>query len=85
MASNTRNRLGPGRELAVLATLRQTTARDVARRTALPEWRVSRILAGTARPTPEELRILRVALFDDGGSASTLAPGSEPTPKDGEA
>jgi hypothetical protein len=79
------NRLGPGRELAVLAALRQTTARDVARRTALPEWRVSRILAGTARPTPEELRVLRQALFDDDGSGSTLAPGSETNQKDSEA
>ena len=85
MASNTRNRLGPGRELAVLATLRQTTARDVARRTALADWRVSRILAGTARPTAEELRLLRLALFDDGGPGSMLAPGTEPTLKDGEA
>jgi hypothetical protein len=83
--SDTKNRLGPGRELAVLATLRQTTARDVARRTALPEWRVSRILAGVARPTAEELRVLRLALFDDGGPGSTLAPGCEPNAKVGEA
>ena len=85
MASNDRNRLSPGRELAVLASLRQATARDVARRTALPEWRVSRILAGVARPTAEELRVLRLALFDDGVPASTLAPQSEPTSTDGEA
>lgn len=82
--SNHRNRLGPGRELGVIAALRQTTARDVARRTVMPEWRVHRILAGTARPTAEELRVLRLALFDDGGSGSTLVPGSETTSEDGE-
>lgn len=85
MTSKDRNRLGPGRELAVLVTLRQTTARDVARRTALPEWRVSRILAGVARPTAEELRALRLALFDDSGPASAAAPEGEPTPEGGEA
>ena len=85
MASKDRNRLGPGRELAVLATLRQTTARDIARRTVMPEWRVHRILAGVARPTAEELRVLRQALFDDGGYRSAFAAESETNPKDSEA
>jgi hypothetical protein len=85
VASKDRNRLGPGRELAVLATLRQATASDVARRIGMPEWRVTRIWAGTARPTAEELRLLRLALFDDGGPGSTLASGSTPTTNDGEA
>jgi hypothetical protein len=51
----------------------------------MPEWRVHRILAGVARPTAEELRVLRQALFDDGGSRSAFAAESETNPKDSEA
>jgi hypothetical protein len=82
VASNTRNRLGPGRELAVLATLRQTTARAVARRTDLAEWRVSRILAGVARPTAEELRVLREALFEEGRAVPPSDAEHEPSSSD---
>jgi len=56
--------LTPGRELAVLATLRQTSARELAHRSGLPEWRVSRILAGTAKPTDAEMARLRAAMFE---------------------
>ena len=59
------SRLHPGRELAVLATLRQLTARDLAHMASLPEWRVARILSGRARPRAAELAQLREALFSD--------------------
>lgn len=59
------SRLQPGRELAVLATLRQLTARDLGRMANLPEWRVARILSGRARPRAAELAQLREALFAD--------------------
>ena len=59
------SRLHPGRELAVLATLRQLTARDLARVANLPEWRVARILNGSAQPRVAELAQLRAALFAD--------------------
>ena len=59
------SRLHPGRELAVLATLRQLTARDLARMANLPEWRVARILNGSAQPRAAELAQLRAALFAD--------------------
>jgi hypothetical protein len=68
----------------VLAVLRKTTARDLARRTGLAEWRVSRVLAGVARPTTEELRALQLALFDDGATPTAVTV-SVTTPKDGEA
>ena len=59
------SRLHPGRELAVLATLRQLTAHDLARIANLPEWRVARILNGSAQPRAAELAQLRAALFAD--------------------
>lgn len=65
MKSITSNRLKPGRELAVLATLRQASARDLARRSGVPEWRVGRILSGIARPTLAELGAIRQALFEE--------------------
>lgn len=55
----------PGLELAVLAAMRRVTARQLARRTGLAEWRVSRILRDVARPTDEELRLLRAAVFGE--------------------
>lgn len=61
-------RLRPGRELAVIATLRQLTARDLGRLADLPEWRVARILNGRARPTAAELAQLRDALFVQDGA-----------------
>jgi hypothetical protein len=63
--SDRRAMLGPGRELAVVAALRAMTGRDLARHAEMPEWRVSRILQGVARPTDEELRVLRLAVWSD--------------------
>jgi len=53
----------PGLELSVLAAMRRVTARKLARRVGLPEWRVSRILRDVAAPTEDELRLLRSAIF----------------------
>lgn len=74
---DTQGQLHPGRELAVLATLRQLTARDLAHRAGLPEWRVGRILKGTARPKSQELARLRGAVFAEVTSSPTAGRSSD--------
>ena len=56
--------LTPGRELAVLATMRRLTTRTLAERAGLSYWRTARILRERARPTELELDALRRAIFD---------------------
>ena len=62
MAMNPQS-LSPGRELAVLATMRRVSARTLAQRAGLSYWRTARILADRARPSPAELVSLRDAVF----------------------
>ncbi len=62
--------LSPGRELAVLATMRRVSARSLAQRAGLSYWRTARILADRARPSHAELASLRDALFNDEAAAT---------------
>ncbi len=55
--------LTPGRELAVLATMRKLTMRTLAARSGLSYWRCARILQERAKPTEVELDALRRAIF----------------------
>ena len=57
--------LSPGRELAVLATMRRVSARTLARRAGISYWRTVRILTDRGRPSSVELESLRDAIFAD--------------------
>ena len=61
--------LTPGRELAVLATMRRLTTRRLASRAGLSYWRTARILQERAQPTNGELDALRKAVFDSEAAA----------------
>jgi hypothetical protein len=53
-----------------MAVIRRTTARQLAGRTGISYWRVTRILRQRATPTQRELGILAAALFADHEAAS---------------
>jgi hypothetical protein len=52
-------------ELSVLAALRRVSRRELARRSGIGYWRLSRIFNGHLTPQPDELVLLRAAMFDE--------------------